>query len=249
MHDAAPTPTCCAIRCRRRGRTSVDVAALSQGRVDAHHRQPQAPVGPVAVPVRAVQRLDRRGHHGHRGVLGLHGGVRGVFRGAARAAVHRGDAVVDQRRRRSPSSNHRAGVAISSRSHPRCTPRPSGWPSETGGHYLDQFTNAERATDWRGNNNIAESIFEQMGQEPHPIPDWIVVGAGTGGTSATIGRYIRYRRHATRLCVVDPGELGVLPVLRPARPGDVDDGRRPRASRASAGRGSNPRSCPASSTG
>src|SRR4029450_8384985 len=31
---------------------------------------------------------------------------------------------------------------------------------ETGGHYLDQFTNAERATDWRGNNNIAESIFE-----------------------------------------------------------------------------------------
>jgi cysteine synthase A len=30
---------------------------------------------------------------------------------------------------------------------------------ETGGHYLDQFTNAERATDWRGNNNIAESIF------------------------------------------------------------------------------------------
>jgi len=25
----------------------------------------------------------------------------------------------------------------------------------TGGHYLDQFTNAERATYWRGNNNIA----------------------------------------------------------------------------------------------
>jgi cysteine synthase A len=30
------------------------------------------------------------------------------------------------------------------------------------------------------------------------------VGAGTGGTSATIGRYIRYRRHATSLAVVDP---------------------------------------------
>ncbi len=27
---------------------------------------------------------------------------------------------------------------------------------------------------------------------------------GTGGTSATIGRYLRYRRHSTRLCVVDP---------------------------------------------
>lgn len=76
--------------------------------------------------------------------------------------------------------------------------------SESGGHYMDQFTHAERATDWRGNNNIAESIFHQLTLETHPIPDWIVVGAGTGGTSATIGRYIRYRRHATRLAVVDP---------------------------------------------
>ncbi|MGW6423251.1 PLP-dependent cysteine synthase family protein [Nocardia sp. NPDC055053] len=76
--------------------------------------------------------------------------------------------------------------------------------AETGGHFMDQFTHAERATDWRGNNNIAESIFEQLALETHPVPEWIVVGAGTGGTSATIGRYIRYRRHATRLAVVDP---------------------------------------------
>ncbi|MFD3508995.1 PLP-dependent cysteine synthase family protein [Nocardia sp. NPDC058666] len=76
--------------------------------------------------------------------------------------------------------------------------------AESGGHFMDQFTHAERATDWRGNNNIAESIFDQLALENHPIPEWIVVGAGTGGTSATIGRYIRYRRHATRLAVVDP---------------------------------------------
>ena len=82
---------------------------------------------------------------------------------------------------------------------------------ETGGHYLDQFTNAERATDWRGNNNIAESIFEQLGEESHPVPEWIVVGAGTGGTSATIGRYIRYRRYATRLCVVDVENSAFFP--------------------------------------
>src|SRR5690606_34412492 len=44
----------------------------------------------------------------------------------------------------------------------------------------------------------------QMRFELHPVPDWVVVGAGTGGTSATIGRYIRYRRHHTRLAVVDP---------------------------------------------
>lgn len=73
-----------------------------------------------------------------------------------------------------------------------------------GGHYLDQFTYAERATDWRGNNNIAEAIFEQMAYEPYPIPTWIVMGAGTGGTSATIGRYIRYKCKDTQLCVVDP---------------------------------------------
>ncbi|MBF6464428.1 PLP-dependent cysteine synthase family protein [Nocardia beijingensis] len=76
--------------------------------------------------------------------------------------------------------------------------------AECGGHYMDQFTHAERATDWRGNNNIAESIFQQMLLETNPVPEWIVVGAGTGGTSATIGRYIRYRRHATKLAVVDP---------------------------------------------
>ena len=76
--------------------------------------------------------------------------------------------------------------------------------ADHGGHYLDQFTYAERATDWRGNNNIAESIFSQMALERHPVPAWIVVGAGTGGTSATIGRYARLGRHQTRMCVVDP---------------------------------------------
>lgn len=72
------------------------------------------------------------------------------------------------------------------------------------GHFMDQFTYAERATDWRGNNNIAEAIFQQMRSEENPIPSWVVCGAGTGGTSATIGRYIRYRQHPTQLCVVDP---------------------------------------------
>ena len=76
--------------------------------------------------------------------------------------------------------------------------------TDVGGHYMDQFTYAERATDWRGNNNIAETIFEQMSREAHPIPRWIVVGSGTGGTASTIGRFIRYKGYETRLCVVDP---------------------------------------------
>jgi cysteine synthase A len=75
---------------------------------------------------------------------------------------------------------------------------------ELNGHFMDQFTYAERATDWRGNNNIAESIFRQMSHEPFPVPHTVIMSAGTGGTSATLGRYIRYQGHDTRLLVVDP---------------------------------------------
>lgn len=74
---------------------------------------------------------------------------------------------------------------------------------DLGGHYMDQFTYAERATDWRANNNIAESIYTQLQREPHPCPRWIVASAGTGGTLATIGRFVHYCRHATRVCGVD----------------------------------------------
>ena len=90
--------------------------------------------------------------------------------------------------------------------------------AELGGHFMDQFTHAERATDWRGNNNIAESIFEQMTLEPNPEPEWVVVGAGTGGTSATIGRYIRYQRLRTRLAVVDPEHSVFFNAWRDAAP-------------------------------
>jgi cysteine synthase A len=94
---------------------------------------------------------------------------------------------------------------------PAMYPEAARLAAECGGHYMDQFTYAERATDWRGNNNIAESIFSQLAMERHPVPEWIVVGAGTGGTSATIGRYLRYRRHRTRLAVVDPENSAFLP--------------------------------------
>jgi cysteine synthase A len=83
---------------------------------------------------------------------------------------------------------------------------------------MDQFTYAERATDWRGNNNIAESIFGQLALEEHPVPRWVVVGAGTGGTSATIGRYLRYQRHETRLAVVDPENSAFYPGWLGSRP-------------------------------
>lgn len=76
--------------------------------------------------------------------------------------------------------------------------------SEKKGYYMDRFIYGERATDWRGNNNIAESIFEQMKLERYASPTWVVVAAGTGSTATTIGRYIRYQGLSTKLCVVDP---------------------------------------------
>ncbi len=85
--------------------------------------------------------------------------------------------------------------------------RAESLADELDGHYMDQFTYAERATDWRGNNNIADSLFSQMAREAHAVPDWVVMSAGTGGTSATLGRYVRYRPELverTRICVVDP---------------------------------------------
>ena len=90
--------------------------------------------------------------------------------------------------------------------------------AECNGHYMDQFTYAERATDWRGNNNIAESIFSQLEHERFPEPRWVVVGAGTGGTSATIGRYLRYHGHATELLVVDPEGSAFYPAWKNADP-------------------------------
>jgi cysteine synthase A len=42
-----------------------------------------------------------------------------------------------------------------------------------------------------------------MARENHPCPAWIVASAGTGGTLATIGRYVHYCCHDTRVCGVD----------------------------------------------
>ena len=89
---------------------------------------------------------------------------------------------------------------------------------EQGGLFMDQFTHAERATDWRGNNSIAVSALDQLELEPHPVPRWIVVGAGTGGTSATFGRLLKVSQPAHRAVRRRCRELGVLRGLGAERP-------------------------------
>jgi cysteine synthase A len=81
-------------------------------------------------------------------------------------------------------------------------------PDTTAARKLEEIRRlgGECVTDWRGNNTIPESLLEQLSQEPHPVPDRVVVGAGTGGTSATLGSWVRYRPRCatTRIAVADP---------------------------------------------
>ena len=214
-------------------------------------RLAQAPAGPLAVPLRAVQRLDRRGHDGRRGVLGLDRGLRGLLRPDARPAVRRRHAA----HRRAPEK-----IALIEFQGGRChlvddpttmyaEAAPAGRRSR-GGHYIDQFTYAERATDWRGNNNIAESIFEPDGAGAAPdarAGSWSA--PGTGGTRATIGRYVRYRRHCDRSCASSTRRTRRSSQGWRSRRLRRTSPARARASRASAGRGSSRRSSPTSSTG
>ncbi|GLU48311.1 PLP-dependent cysteine synthase family protein [Nocardiopsis ansamitocini] len=79
------------------------------------------------------------------------------------------------------------------------------------GHFMDQFTYAERAYDYRDDHNVAATIFRQISEERHPDPKWIVAGAGTGGTGTTIGRHIRFSRRDTRVCIVDPQNSAFFP--------------------------------------
>ncbi|UCR88168.1 PLP-dependent cysteine synthase family protein [Mycetocola spongiae] len=80
----------------------------------------------------------------------------------------------------------------------------SALAAELGGHFMDQFTHAERVTDWRASTGLAGEILADLSDERYPEPLWAVMGAGTGGTSATLGRHFRYRGLGTRVCVVDP---------------------------------------------
>ncbi|GAB3644664.1 PLP-dependent cysteine synthase family protein [Glycomyces tarimensis] len=77
---------------------------------------------------------------------------------------------------------------------------------EGGGHYLDMFGRAEAVTDWRA-GNVASEILAQCEAPPR----WIVCGAGTGITSATAGRHLRYVGADTRVAVADPENSSYFP--------------------------------------
>ncbi|MEV0380186.1 pyridoxal-phosphate dependent enzyme [Nonomuraea sp. NPDC050643] len=69
---------------------------------------------------------------------------------------------------------------------------------EIEGHFLDQFGRAAE-------HDLAEELFGQV------RPDWVVTGAGTGATSATLGRWIRERGAGCRVAVADPENSAYFP--------------------------------------
>lgn len=76
--------------------------------------------------------------------------------------------------------------------------------SRLDGYYMDQFTHAERVMPWSTETCMPAILMRQLAERGVTAPDWFVIGAGTGGTSATMGRYLRYANLSTKLCVVDP---------------------------------------------
>ncbi|GAA3820007.1 PLP-dependent cysteine synthase family protein [Sphaerisporangium flaviroseum] len=69
---------------------------------------------------------------------------------------------------------------------------------EIDGHFLDQFGRAAP-------HDLAEELFGQV------RPDWVVTGASTGTTSATLGQWIRSRGESCRIAVADPENSAYFP--------------------------------------
>ena len=81
---------------------------------------------------------------------------------------------------------------------------------QTGGHYMDQFTYAERATDWRGNNNIAQSMFSQMAREP----PWVATSVTSNTPRRCACRTPRVRFLAPTIAREMPPSPAKAPALR-----------------------------------
>ncbi|WP_197700208.1 PLP-dependent cysteine synthase family protein [Micromonospora echinaurantiaca] len=83
--------------------------------------------------------------------------------------------------------------------------------AEVDGHYLDHLASAAQAEDWRGPDSVGAALLAQVRTQEGQAAAWVVMGAGTGSTSATVGRHIRYHCHPTRLALVDPENSAYWP--------------------------------------
>lgn len=70
--------------------------------------------------------------------------------------------------------------------------------------FLDQFGHAGRMQPMPGVRDLAGEVLSEIAARGLPPAAWFVCGAGTGGTSSTIGRRLRAEGGAARLCVAEP---------------------------------------------
>ncbi len=193
-----------------------------------------------------VQRVGLRGHDGDRGVVGLHRGVRGVLRAAARAAVRRGDAGLD-------GAQQDRADRVPGRALP---------PGRAPGDDVRRGAPARRG-DRRalhGPVHLRRAGHRLARQQQHRRVDLRAARPGAAPGPALGRRRCGHRRHVRDDRPLrplppprhpgvrgGPGEQRLLRRLGRRRPGPTSPGPAP-ASRASAGRGSSRPSSPAWST-
>jgi len=98
----------------------------------------------------------------------------------------------------------------------RSTPRPNGSPRRPAATTLTSSpTPSEPPTG--GATTTSRSRYSPNARREAPDPGLDRGRGGHRGTSATIGRYIRHRRRATRLCVVDPENSAFYPAYAESR--------------------------------
>jgi cysteine synthase A len=91
--------------------------------------------------------------------------------------------------------------------------------AEVGGHYLDHLAAAKHAEDWRAEDSVGAALLAQVAAAEGSPPAWVVVGVGTGATSATLGSHLRYHGCPTRLAAVDPEHSAYWPSWVTGYPG------------------------------
>ena len=179
-------------------------AAVPEGRVHPPHRQPQAPAGAFAVPFRPRQRLDPEGttiveaSSGSTAVseayfaqlLGLPF-IAVMTRTTSREKI----ALIEQFGGSCLLVDHASEVYEAAADLAR----------STGGHYMDQFTYAERATDWRGQQQHRRVDLRPAGPRGAPGPP---LDRGRG-------RHRRHQRHDRPVPAVPPPRARELAVVDP----------------------------------
>ncbi|MDL2077895.1 pyridoxal-phosphate dependent enzyme [Streptomyces sp. GXMU-J15] len=82
---------------------------------------------------------------------------------------------------------------------------------ESGGYCLDHLERVGDAVDWRGPQSLGAQILADLEKAGESAPVWVVVGVGSGATSAAVGRHLRMRGVGTRVAVVDPEHSAYFP--------------------------------------